>query len=206
MSPDETFPDEPVADDAGDLAPGRLLVATPVIDEPTFARTVVLLLQAGGEDGALGVVLNRPSELEVARVLPGWDDLAHDPPQVFEGGPVQPQAAICLARLRAGVQDAPGVAPLASQVPGPRLATVDLDASPEQVGPSLSRLRVFAGYAGWTAGQLEAEVGEGAWWVLDALPDDPFPSQPELLWQQVLRRQGPPLSFAVTLPADPTQN
>jgi putative transcriptional regulator len=203
--PDDTSPDEPVTD-AVDPAPGRLLVATPVIDEPTFARTVVLLLQAGGEDGALGVVLNRPSDLEVSRVLPGWDDLAHHPAQVFEGGPVQPQAAICLARLRSGVQDAPGVAPLASQVPGPRLATVDLDAAPEQVAPALTRLRVFAGYAGWTAGQLEAEVAEGAWWVLDALPDDPFPSQPELLWQQVLRRQGPPLSFAVTLPADPTQN
>ena len=188
------------------LEAGRLLVATPVIDEPIFGRTVVLLLQAGDEQGALGVVLNRPSEVEVARVLPGWDDLAHEPTQVFEGGPVQPQAAICLARLRPEAGEAPGVAPLTSALPGPRLATVDLDADPADVAPSLSRLRVFAGYAGWSPGQLESEVAEGAWWVLDALPDDPFPSRPDLLWRQVLRRQGPPLAFAVTLPGDPTQN
>lgn len=188
------------------VAAGRLLVATPVIDEPTFGRTVVLLLQAGGAEGALGVVLNRPSDVEVARVLPGWDELAQDPPQVFEGGPVQPQAAICLARLRDGADDVEGVALLPSRLPGPRLATVDLDGDPGLLAPALSRLRVFAGYAGWSPGQLEAEVDEGAWWVLDALPEDPFPSQPHLLWRQVLRRQGPPLAFAVTLPGDPTQN
>ena len=188
------------------VAAGRLLVATPVIDEPTFARTVILLLQAGGDDGALGVVLNRPSEVEVARVLPGWDELADAPHQVFEGGPVQPQAAICLARLRPGVDDGEHVAPLTTELPGPQLATVDLDAEPGAVAPLLSRLRVFAGYPGWSAGQLESEVDGGGWWVLDALPDDPFPTQPELLWRQVLRRQGPPLAFAVTLPGDPTQN
>lgn len=186
--------------------PGRLLVATPVIDEPTFRRAVVLLLQAGGDDGALGVVLNRPTDVEVARVLPGWDALADPPEQVFSGGPVQPEAAICLARVRAGAGELAGVAPLASSLPGPPLATVDLDAAPDDVAPALARLRVFAGYAGWSAGQLEAEVAGGAWWVLDALPEDPFPVQPALLWQQVLRRQGPPLAFAVTLPGDPTQN
>lgn len=187
-------------------AAGQLLVATPVIDEPTFARTVVLLLQAGADDGALGVVLNRPTDVEVARVLPGWDELVEQPRQVFEGGPVQPQAAICLARLHAGAPELPGVAPLLTSLPGPGLATVDLDAPPDDVAPALARVRVFAGYAGWSAGQLEAEVDEGAWWVLDALPADPFPVQPELLRQQVLRRQGPPLAFAVTLPGDPTQN
>lgn len=189
-----------------DVAAGRLLVATPVIAEPTFARTVVLLLTAGGEDGALGVVLNRASETEVARVLPGWQPYVAEPDVVFEGGPVQTTAAICLARLRPGVEDADGLAPLAVDRPGPRLATVDLDAEPEDVVPSVSRLRVFAGYAGWSPGQLEAEVDEGAWWVVDALPDDAFPARPGVLWQQVLRRQGPPLAFAVTLPDDPTLN
>jgi putative transcriptional regulator len=119
---------------------------------------------------------------------------------------VQPEAAICLARLRPGAPELAGVAPLRSTLPGPPLATVDLEAPPEQVAPALARLRVFAGYAGWAAGQLEAEVAEGAWWVLDALPDDPFPAEPALLWQQVLRRQGPPLAFAATLPGDPSHN
>jgi putative transcriptional regulator len=139
-------------------------------------------------------------------VLPGWDALAAPPAKVFEGGPVQPQSAICLGRLQVGVLDPPGMAPLAAQLPGPQLATVDLDADPVDIAPSLSRLRVFAGYAGWSAGQLETEITAGGWWVLDALPDDVFPSRPELLWQQVLRRQGPPLAFAVTLPGDPSQN
>ena len=189
-----------------EVAAGRLLVATPVIAEPTFARTVVLLLTAGDEDGALGVVLNRAGDTEVARVLPDWQPFVAAPDVVFEGGPVQTTAAICLARLKPGVDEGPGLAPLAVAGPGPRLATVDLDAEPERVVPSVSRLRVFAGYAGWSPGQLEAEVEEGAWWVLDALPDDAFPTRPELLWQQVLRRQGPPLAFAVTLPQDPTLN
>jgi putative transcriptional regulator len=191
-----------------DLAPaaGRLLVATPVIAEPTFGRTVVLLLRAGGDEGALGVVLNRPTGTDLASVLPGWDGLAADPPLVFQGGPVQQTAAVCLARLRSGVEDGEGLAPLATSGPGPRFATVDLDAEPGTVAPSVARLRVFAGYAGWSAGQLEGEVAEGAWWVLDALPDDAFPDRPELLWRQVLRRQGPPLAFAVTLPEDPALN
>ena len=191
-----------------DLAPaaGRLLVATPVIAEPTFGRTVVLLLQAGGEDGALGVVLNRPSGTDVAEVLPGWEQLVAAPQVVFEGGPVQQTAAVCLARLRTGVEDGEGLAPLAMTGPGPRFATVDLDAEPSVVAAQVARLRVFAGYAGWSAGQLEGEVAEGAWWVLDALPDDAFPDRPETLWREVLRRQGPPLAFAVTLPEDPGLN
>jgi putative transcriptional regulator len=196
-------------DDTGpapEVAGGRLLVATPLLTEPTFARTVVLLLHAGGEDGAIGVVLNRPSETEVERVLPGWDVVAPEPQVVFEGGPVQPQAAICLAELRPGVTEHPGLAVLPTSLPGPRYATVDLDLPPDEVLPAVSRLRVFAGYAGWSPGQLEGEVAEGAWWVVDALPDDAYRTRPGALWQTVLRRQGPPLAFAVTLPQDPGLN
>ena len=190
----------------GEVAGGRLLVATPLLTEPTFARTVILLLHAGGDEGALGVVLNRPSDVEVERVLPGWEVVAASPPMVFDGGPVQPQAAICLAELRPGVAAHAGLAPLPPTGPGPRYATVDLDLEPEEVVPAVARMRVFAGYAGWTAGQLEGEVDEGAWWVLDAVPDDAYRPHPERLWAAVLRRQGPPLAFAVTLPGDPTQN
>jgi putative transcriptional regulator len=190
----------------GAVAGGRLLVATPLLTEATFARTVVLLLHAGGEEGALGVVLNRPSAVEVERVLPGWDIAAPPPALVFEGGPVQPQAAICLAELRPGVRDHAGLAPLPAAGPGPQYATVDLDLDPGVVVPAVARLRVFAGYAGWSPGQLEGEVEEGAWWVLDSLPDDAYRTEPENLWRSVLRRQGPPLAFAVTLPEDPALN
>ncbi len=178
---------------------GRLLVATPTLLDPHFVRTVVLLLQHDDADGALGVVLTRPSGTEVGEVLDEWAGAAAAPGVVFGGGPVQPTAAVCVGRLATPGHPAQGWAPLAD----PLLGTVDLDRGPWD---GLAEVRVFAGYAGWTAQQLEAEVEQGAWWVLDALPGDAFTPRPELLWQQVLRRQGPPLAFAVTYPADPTLN
>lgn len=179
---------------------GRLLVATPSLTEPTFARTVIQVLQHSDEDGALGVVLNRPSGTPVSEVLPGWALLAPDPVVVFEGGPVQQTAAICLGRL------ARGAAPSTcySEVPGvPWLGTVDLD---EDAPEAVEEVRVFAGYAGWSPGQLEGEVADGAWWVLDALPSDCFTVEPGLLWRQVLRRQGMPLALVASYPEDPTLN
>ena len=144
-------------------------------------------------------MLTRPSETAVDEVLPSWPGSSAPPDVVFGGGPVQPSAAVCLGRVREPAPGLPGWAPLAD----PLLGTVDLDDAPWD---RLVHVRVFAGYAGWSAGQLEAEVEAGAWWVLDALPGDPFTPAPELLWQQVLRRQGPPLAFAVTFPEDPTHN
>jgi putative transcriptional regulator len=179
---------------------GRLLVATPVLTEGSFSRTVIQLLQHAADDGALGVVVNRPTETPLADVLPGWALLAPDPVLVFEGGPVQQTAAICLGRLAAGAPADPSYA----VVPGaPWLGTVDLDLDAAE---AVEEVRVFAGYAGWTPGQLEAEVEEGAWWVLDALPGDCFSSEPDLLWRQVLRRQGLPLALAATYPPDPALN
>lgn len=178
---------------------GRLLVATPTLLGEPFRRSVVLLLQHDPDEGALGVVLSRPSDTAVAEVLPDWHTLAAAPPVVFGGGPVQPTAAVCLGRLREPAHPAYGWA----QLPDPLLGTVDLDGAPWE---GLEQVRVFAGYAGWAGGQLEAEVAEGSWWVLDALPGDAFTPQPELLWAQVLRRQGPPIAFAVHVPDDPSLN
>lgn len=178
---------------------GRLLVASPTLLDPHFARVVVLLLQHDPDDGALGIVLTRPLATLVAEVLPGWSDLASSPPVVFGGGPVQPGAAVCLGRVRRGARPVQGWAPLAD----PALGTVDLDRDPL---PELEQVRVFAGYAGWDRGQLEGEVEQGAWWVLDALPGDPFSARPELLWKHVLLRQGLPLAFAASYPADPSLN
>jgi putative transcriptional regulator len=187
--------------DPGEDWSGRLLVAAPALTEPTFARTVILLLQHSPEDGALGVVLNRPSGTSVAEVLPAWTALTRDPALVFEGGPVQPQAAICLGRARPGGPASPAYAVLAGV-----LGTVDLDASPDELAATIEQVRIFAGYAGWSPAQLEGEVEEGSWWVLDALPGDAFSARPELLWGQVLRRQGAPLAFASLYPPDPTLN
>ena len=185
------------------LGPGRLLVATPTLSEGPFARSVVQLLQHGGQDGALGVVLTRPTGTPLASVLPGWALLAPDPLVVFEGGPVQQTVAICLGRLGSGeVPEDTCVA-----VPGaPWLATVDLDADLAAGIDPVEQVRIFAGYAGWSPGQLEDEVEQGGWWVLDALPGDAFTTRPELLWRQVLTRQGMPLALAASYPRDPTLN
>jgi putative transcriptional regulator len=183
---------------------GRLLVATPELTEPHFARTVLLLLQHSAEDGALGVVLNRPSRTDLGEVLPDWASLAQPPAVVFEGGPVQPTAAICLGRSR---QVPPSAAfAVLHETPTGTLGTVDLDAVPADLDASVEGIRVFAGYAGWSPGQLEDEVAEGSWWVLDALPGDPFTDAPTVLWRQVLRRQGMPLALVASYPPDPTLN
>lgn len=184
---------------------GQLVVATPSLLDPNFARTVVLLLQADEDDGALGLVLNRPSGTGVEEVLPDWAPLAAPPAVVFTGGPVQPNAAICLGHGRVG-GTAIGAYSVLEGVPGTSVGTVDLDAAPDDLVPAVSEVRLFAGYAGWGAGQLEAEVEEGAWWVLDALPGDAFTADPELLWSAVLRRQGAPIAFAASYPPDPTLN
>jgi putative transcriptional regulator len=181
---------------------GRLLVATPELTGPTFRRAVVLLLQHAPGDGALGVVLGSASETAVDDVLPGWQALAASPARVFVGGPVQTDAALCLAEVRPGASG-PELAPLPAS---PGLAVVDLDAVPAAVGPLVQRLRVFAGCAGWAPGQLEGEVDEAAWWVVDAWPGDVFRARPEALWRQVLRRQGGRLALASTWPDEPGLN
>src|SRR3954469_16798206 len=166
---------------------GRLLVATPTLLDPNFARTVILLLQADDEDGALGLVLNRPTGTEVGEVLDAWHALAAEPGVVFTGGPVQPNAAICLGHGRPGAPQVASYSVLEGS-PGTAFGTVDLDAEPADVMTAVSEVRLFAGYAGWSVGQLEAEVDDGSWSVLDALPSDAFTHRPELLWQTVLRR------------------
>ena len=184
---------------------GQLVVATPSLLDPNFERTVVLLLQADAEDGALGLVLNRPTGTGVGEVLVDWAVLAAEPGVVFTGGPVQPNAAICLGHGRPGGSAVAAFSVLEG-VPGTSIGTVDLDSPPEQLEAAVSEVRLFAGYAGWSAGQLEAEIEEGAWWVLDALPGDAFSREPEGLWAAVLKRQGAPIAFAASYPADPTLN
>ena len=184
---------------------GRLLVATPNLGDPNFERTVVLVLEHGGE-GALGVVLNRPSDLDLAEPLPEWARAAAHPPVVFIGGPVSPSAAVCLARVGAngrasGWEPLPGV----NGTSGP-LGTLDLDSDPDEAIPRLDEIRVFAGYAGWGPGQLEAEIEAGGWFVVDADAADPMSPAPENLWAAVLRRQRGTLALFAAYPADPSMN
>jgi putative transcriptional regulator len=185
------------------LRPGRLIVANPLLPDPNFDRTVVLLL-AYSDEGALGLVLNRPSDTMLAAPLPRWEHLAASPPVVFVGGPVQHQAVICLARALG--HPAAIVPPQGWSAVLPEVGTLDLDLDPEGLQASFSQVRIFAGYAGWGAGQLEGEIGAGAWWILDAQPEDAFSHDPEDLWKRVLRRQGGSLALVAGYPDDPMLN
>lgn len=180
---------------------GSLLVATPSLADPSFERTVVLLV-AHEPGGAMGVVLNRATEVPVSEVLGEWGRLAQDPAVLFEGGPVQPDSAICIARVRPELADQlSGFQPFYAT-----LGTIDLGGEPERVRESITAARVFAGYAGWGAGQLEEEIESGSWFTFDALPGDAFMSRPDDLWAMVLRRQGGLTAAVAHYPSDPTLN
>jgi putative transcriptional regulator len=188
-----------MADSTGPFQ-GRLLVAAPRLLDPNFARTVVIVL-AHGDQGAVGLVLNRPTVTLVGSPLPEWEELASAPPVVFVGGPVS-EGSICLAQVKpqVAVPDA-GYLPLQGT-----LGTVDLEADPAFVGLWIEKLRIFAGYGGWGPGQLEAEIEEGAWWVLDSKEEDVFSDDPDGLWKRVLRRQGGELALVSAYPPEPGLN
>jgi putative transcriptional regulator len=179
---------------------GKLLVATPDLEDPNFFRTVVLMLEHSDE-GALGVVLNRPTVAEISEPLPAWAAMAAEPAVVFVGGPVQPEAAIALGRRASDGGEPEGFAALFGD-----LGTVDLERSPEAVVPTVDRIRVFAGYAGWGPGQLEAEIEQNGWFVVDAQPSDPWWQQPESMWREVLRRQRGDVRMFANFPMDPGSN
>jgi putative transcriptional regulator len=177
---------------------GRLLVATPPLADPNFDRTVVLLLEHG-DGGALGLVLNRPSPAALEDVLPEWRPVASPPAVVFVGGPVSPDAVIALAR-GTGAETAGWVEVLDG------LGTVDVGRDPDDIGVRIEAVRVFAGYAGWAPGQLEREIEQAGWFVVDACVDDVFSRHPHELWRHVLRRQRGRLAMFATCPPDPTTN
>lgn len=179
---------------------GRLLVATPALQDPNFERTVVLLV-SHESSGALGVVLNRATEVPVVEVLGDWSELTQEPAVLFEGGPVQPEAAIALGWMRSGAGEPACFKPFAG-----RLGTLDLSADPEPLNGALEGVRVFAGYASWDSQGLTDEIKDGAWMVFDSLPGDPFASRPDDLWAMVWRRQGGLLGAVAQYPTDPSQN
>ncbi|MBQ1084537.1 MULTISPECIES: YqgE/AlgH family protein [unclassified Nocardiopsis] len=186
---------------------GRLLVAAPLLQEDSFRRSVVFVVD-DADDGTLGVILNRPLELPVDEVVTDWGAHASAPPVMFSGGPVGTDSGIALG-VAPPDEAPPGWAPLEGAAPGPELAgvgLVDLEAPAEVLGAALVSLRVFAGYAGWSAGQLAGEIEDGAWYVVDALSDDLFGGSPETLWPRVLRRQGGEMALLSTYPDDPTMN
>lgn len=165
---------------------GQLLIATPPLSDPNFDRTVVLLLEHDDEH-ALGVVLNRPSDLPVATALPGWERHVGEPAVLFVGGPVGDGTGVAVTQLA----DGPDI--------------VDLNVDPDDLsldGP----LRIFLGFSGWGPGQLEDELAAGAWVVAPALPGDLHAESPHRLWRDVLRRQGGSTAWLANAPVDLRMN
>jgi putative AlgH/UPF0301 family transcriptional regulator len=185
-----------------DVRAGALLVAMPALSDPTFAGTVVYVLDHT-DSGTLGVVLGRPSQVEIRDVLPGWCDLAVEPGVFHVGGPCETDTALCLATAPAAVAEGDsGLRRVAGDV-----CLVDLDADPAELQGLLTGLRVFAGYAGWSPGQLAGEMAEGAWACVPGTPADVLSEAagPQL-WRAVMGRQTGRLGVLSTAPADPSAN
>ena len=186
---------------------GKLLVASPILLDPNFVRTVVLVCRHGA-DGAFGLVLNRPLPSPIGPHVRAWGLPLAPPDRVFDGGPVEPGAALALVMGREAqeAQEAQQVLSdrwLMEPLPGLGLINLDeLEATP--VG--LRGARVFSGYAGWGSGQLEGEILEEAWFVVDARYADVFTSNPDRLWHDVLRRQSGELAIFASFPPDPLLN
>jgi putative transcriptional regulator len=176
---------------------GHLIVAGAALEDPSFRRTVVLLGEHG-EDGAMGIVLNRASTVTVPEAVPPLAELAAVDDLVYIGGPVQPQAVVVLADFR----DPERADVLVVESVG--FLPAEVDELPD-VG-DLRRVRVFAGYAGWAPGQLEDELAEGSWVVLPSRVTDVFTEDPDGLWSEVLRREGGGYAVLSMLPDDPIAN
>ena len=191
MEPDP----EPIDVDPDSLR-GKLLIASPALEDPNFDRTVVLITEHG-EEGAMGIVLNRPSESEVAAVIPELEAIAGEEP-IFVGGPVQPEALVVLGEF----SDPNAAAWIVVAGVGLVSAQTDLEELPD----SVRRGRVYAGFSGWGPGQLEDEIDEEAWIVEAPMPAELFPEDPDTLWSDVLDRMGGEYAIVARMPEDPSLN
>lgn len=175
---------------------GKLLVASPTLVDPNFARTVVLITEHN-EEGAMGIVLNRPAETTVGEVLPELAEIAPDQ-TLFVGGPVQPEAVVLLAEF----SDPEAAAWIVVADVGLAAADRDLD----ELAAAVRRGRLYAGYSGWGPGQLEVELEVDSWIVEPPLPAELFPDDPEALWSAVLARKGGQYALLARMPDDPSMN
>ena len=160
---------------------GRLLVATPALFDPNFRRAVVLVGEHG-EEGAMGLVLNRPSDVTVGEAVPPLAAVAGPESRVHVGGPVQPEAVLVLAEFT----DPSAAATLVVGDVGFASSEGEL----EGIGDAVRRARVFAGYSGWGPGQLEAEIASGAWLHASADPKLVFDTPADDMWEDALRSLG----------------
>jgi putative transcriptional regulator len=176
---------------------GQLLLASPTLRDPNFARTVVLI-GVHSDEGAMGIVLNRPSALTVGEAVPQLEATLDEQEPVYIGGPVQPNSIVLLAEFL-------DPSPAGLLVLG-RIGFPAPDTDIEELTRATARGRVFAGYAGWSEGQLDAELDQGDWILQPAQPQDVFCEDPEDLWSEVLTRKGGSYALIARMPTDPSVN
>jgi putative transcriptional regulator len=176
---------------------GQLLLASPALRDPNFTRTVVLI-SMHSEEGAMGVVLNRPSAVTVGEAVPQLERVLDEQEPVYVGGPVQPGSIVFLAEFF-------DPSPAGLLVFG-RIGFPAPDAGIDELTEATARRRVFAGYAGWGEGQLDAEIEQGDWIAHAAMPEDVFTELPEELWSTVLTRKGGSYALIARMPPDPSVN
>lgn len=176
---------------------GQLLVASPTLEDPNFARTVVLVC-AHDDEGALGLVLNRPAGLRAADAAGELAATLRMDAELMRGGPVSADALVVLGDFMLPDEDFVAVRGTVG------LMTTGTPA--DRVGESAARARGFVGYAGWGPGQLESEIEREDWIVLDFDADIVFSDEPEVAWAATLERQGGPLALLARMPLDPSVN
>jgi len=176
-----------------DSLQGQLLISSPILVDPNFRRTVVLMTHHD-EEGAMGLVLSRPSDILVSDAVPELADLPAAGELVYVGGPVQPEAVVVLIEHESE-PETPIVGNVAFMQAGSDVEELDA-----------VRARVFAGYSGWGPGQLEGELDESSWIVVPAEPEDVFAPDPDELWRTVLQRKGGKFALIATMPYDPKLN
>src|SRR5437660_360898 len=178
-------------------ARGQLLIAGPTLLDPNFWRTVVLIIEHS-EEGALGLVLNRPSETSVGDAVPQLTELVDPDEDLRIGGPVQPSSVIVLAEF----EDPSDAALIAFEDVG----VLGTGMPVEELSAGVRTARAFAGHSGWGPGQLDAELERGDWILEPALRSDAFTTSPRELWQTVLTRKGGRFALLARMPADPSVN
>lgn len=176
---------------------GKLLIASPALLDPNFARSVVLIAEHS-KDGAMGLVLNRPSDAEVIVAVGELGGIVAPGDLVYEGGPVQTSAVMVLAEFNDPAASAAVVLGDVGFLPS--------QGDPQQLVDTLRRTRVFAGHSGWGPGQLDAELEEGSWIVVEARIDDVFAPDPDELWGEALERKGGAYALLARIPDDPSMN
>jgi putative transcriptional regulator len=175
---------------------GQLLISAAALVDPNFRRTIVLIGEHN-EEGALGVVLNRPAQVTVGEAVPLLASLVPPGDPLFVGGPVQPEAAVVLAEFERPEES--GLLVMGS------IGFMLGELEPESM-EGITQARVFAGYSGWGPGQLEDELEENVWITEPAIPADVFADSAEALWQSVVRRKGRKFAILATMPFDPSTN